>query len=292
MQKNTIIVSGRNGQLGNALEALTASDSANEYIFLGRSELDLSQPSSISRIFDQYKPSWFINCAAYTAVDKAESDQENAYAINAEAVGAIATLCEAHNTKLVHISTDYVFNGNGTSPYRVDEKTEPINYYGYSKWLGENLALKNNPHSVIIRTSWVYSDHGNNFVKTMLRLMKDRSEIRVVSDQIGCPTYAYDLAAAILKIVQETEAGNAHYGVYHFSNGGAISWCEFASAIRDEAGLHCRVQPIPTSDYPTPAKRPHYSVMDTQKIQNDFGVQIKPWRDSLKECLKKLIIES
>ncbi len=290
MQKKTIIVSGKNGQLGNALHFLTAADSVNEYVFLDRNELDLSQPSSIEKVFEQYKPSWFINCAAYTAVDKAETDQENAYAINAEAVGAIARLCKVNDTKLVHVSTDYVFNGNGTSPYRVDEKTEPINYYGYTKWLGENLALNNNPASVIIRTSWVYSDHGHNFVKTMLRLMKDRPELKVVSDQVGCPTYAYDLAAAIIKVIESTESGNEHYGIYHFSNGGAISWHEFASAIRDEAGLNCSVEPIPTSDYPTPAKRPNYSVMDTQKIQDDFGIQIKPWKDSLKDCLGKLTI--
>jgi len=287
MSKKTVLISGSNGQVGHALQTISSDNDNYNYVFLTREQLNLADESTIVKIFERYQPSWFVNCAAYTAVDKAENDQETAFAVNGESVGEIARQCNKYNTRLIHISTDYVFNGRGTKPYLEDEKTEPVNYYGYTKWIGEKLALENNPGAtVIIRTSWVYSYHGNNFVKTMLRLMKERSEIRVVSDQVGSPTYAFDLAEAILKIV----SGDNHYqpGIYHFSNKGIISWYDFASAIRDMAGLSCRVQPISTEEYPTPARRPAYSAMNTDKISSTYHIMLKDWKESLKECLKHL----
>jgi len=289
MSKPVIAVTGKNGQLGYELEQIASAYSgAFEFMFTDRSHLDIGNPSSIVDFFEKYKPAYFINCAAYTAVDKAETEQEAAYLVNAESVGLIAVQCHLHHCTLIHISTDYVFNGRGTEPYRTDAVTDPVNYYGYTKWKGEQLALANNEQTIIIRTSWVYSAHGNNFVKTMLRLMKDRAEIKVVSDQVGSPTYAADLANAILQMISSIEKGNLHYGIYHYSNEGVISWYEFASAIRDRSGFSCKVLPIPGSEYPTPAKRPSYSVMDKSSLQNDFGIHFIDWQKSLDRCLAAL----
>jgi len=294
-----ILVSGRDGQLGNELKDL-ASKQNFEFVFTDVNDLDITDENALKEAFEKYNPAFFINCAAYTAVDKAETNQEIAYKINTEAVGYIAKQCHQHNTKLVHISTDYVFDGNGTQPYKEDDKTDPVNYYGYTKWLGEQLALNNNPATVVIRTSWVYSSYGANFVKTMLRLMKERKEINVVSDQFGSPTYARDLAEAIMSIVngqwsmaneesrEETHHSPLTTQIFHFSNEGNISWYDFAVAIRDIKQLDCVVHPIPTAAYPTPAKRPAYSVFDKTKIVNAFGIQLKDWKDSLYECLQLL----
>jgi dTDP-4-dehydrorhamnose reductase len=185
----------------------------------------------------------------------------------------------------VHVSTDYVFDGNGTSPYKEEDKTEPLNYYGYTKWMGEQLALQNNPQTVVIRTSWVYSAYGNNFVKTMIRLMKERTDINVVADQFGSPTYAKDLAEAIMQIIAQN---NFQPGIYHFSNSGEITWHTFATAIKNAKHFACNVHAIPSSQYLTPAKRPAYSVMNKEKIQSTFHIQLKPWQHSLAECLEKL----
>ncbi|WP_153800424.1 dTDP-4-dehydrorhamnose reductase [Foetidibacter luteolus] len=286
MSKPVILVTGKNGQLGHALQTITPNFEDYHFVFLGREEADLSNPHALTAAFEKYQPAYFVNCAAYTAVDKAESDQENAYKVNGETVGAIAMLCKQYNTKLIHISTDYVFNGQGTAPYPVNHPAEPVNYYGYSKWIGEKLALENNPQTVIIRTSWVYSYYGNNFVKTMLRLMKERPEIRVVSDQLGSPTYAFDLADAIMAVIK---SGSFVAGVYHYSNAGIISWYDFAVAIRDKAQLNSNVLPIPTTAYPTPAKRPAYSAMDTTKIHGQYNLADKPWQQSLELCLRELL---
>ena len=291
MSKPLVVVTGKNGQLGWELQQSSLNDSKGfDFLFVGREELDLTTPSSILPFFEKYKPSYFINCAAYTAVDKAETDQETAYTVNAESVSMVAQQCNLNNCVLISISTDYVFDGNGVEPYKTETPTNPVNYYGYTKWLGEKLALENNPQTIIIRTSWVYSEHGNNFVKTMLRLMKERTELKVVSDQIGCPTYAADLAEGILHIIQLLQSGQTHFGIYHFSNSGVISWFEFATAIRNMAKLdNCTVLPQSSAAYPTPAKRPAYSVMDCSKIQNDFGVSLKSWQESLSVCLSKLV---
>ena len=289
MSKPLIVVTGKNGQLGWELRQL-AERVMKEFdiLFTGKEELDLSDLKSIPVFFQKHTPAYFINCAAYTAVDKAETEQEAAYTINAASVGVIAQQCRKYNCTLFSISTDYVFDGKGTKPYQTNTVTDPVNYYGYSKWLGEKLALENNEHTIIIRTSWLYSSHGNNFVKTMLRLMKERTELKVVNDQLGSPTYAADLADTILKMIHSLQNGNQQYGIYHYSNEAIISWYDFAVAIRKMAKLSCEVLPIPTSEYPTPAKRPGYSVMDTSAIQNDFGILLKGWVQSLENCLNTL----
>jgi dTDP-4-dehydrorhamnose reductase len=290
MQKPTVIVSGKSGQLGNELQDACVLVPQFKYRFFARDELDISNTNAIEKIFRKYKPAYFINAAAYTAVDKAETEQETAYLINAEASGNIAKICHQYNTTLIHISTDYVFDGNGNVSYKEDDETSPVNYYGYSKWMGEQLALENDPQTIIIRTSWVYSAYGHNFVKTMLRLMKDRKELNVVNDQVGSPTYAKDIAEAILKIINDCQLANANCspGIYHFSNEGIISWYDFASAIRDIKKFECVVHPIPTSQYPTPAKRPAYSAMNKDNICKTFGIVLKDWKQSLEECLSKL----
>lgn len=287
--KPIVVVTGKNGQLGWELQQLASSfQDRYEFVFTDRTMLDLAAPESIAPFFEKIKPQFFINCAAYTAVDKAETEKELALTINATSVGEIASCCARFQTKLITISTDYVFDGQGTVPYATDTPTNPVNYYGYSKAIGEQKALENNPNTVIIRTSWVYSTHGNNFVKTMLRLMKERPEIKVVADQQGCPTYAADLAEAIMQIVAVAQKGNNAAGIFHYSNTGATTWFDFASTIKELAGLSCSVLPIPTEAFPTPAKRPVYSVMDLQAITHAFGIALKPWKESLKICIGRL----
>ena len=281
-----ILVTGKNGQLGSELADISAAYPAFEFAFYGRDELDISSREQLTKVFTETAPAYVINCSAYTAVDKAEAEKEKALAINTEGVGLMASLCKQYGAKFIHVSTDYVFNGNGTNPYETDDATDPVNYYGYTKLLGEQLALQNNEESIIIRTSWVYSQYGNNFVKTMIRLMTQRPEINVVSDQVGSPTYAKDLAEAIMQIV--SSGAGFKPGIYHFSNAGIISWYQFADMIKELKGLHSVVHPIPTTAYPTPAKRPAYSVMSKDKIVADYGIVLRDWKDSLKECLAKL----
>lgn len=290
MQKPTVVVSGKNGQLGNELQDASVLFPQFNYRFFARDELDIGNTNAIEKIFKKYKPAYFINTAAYTAVDKAETEQEAAYLINAEATGNIAKVCNQYNTRLVHVSTDYVFDGSGKEPYREDDATNPVNYYGFSKWMGEQLAFENNPHTIIIRTSWVYSAYGHNFVKTMLRLMKERKELNVVNDQIGSPTYAKDIAEAILEILVNCQLPIADFtpGIYHFSNEGVISWYDFAVAMKEIKKFGCVINPIPTSQYPTPARRPANSAMNKEKICKTFGIILKDWKQSLEECLSKL----
>lgn len=282
MSKPLIVVTGKNGQLGSELEILApAFEVQYDFLLVDRSQLDLSSNESIDNFFSVHKPSVVINCAAYTAVDKAETDRDAAFQVNAVAVGKLAAFCKAIGALFITVSTDYVFNGNGTSPYLPSDTTDPINYYGASKAEGEKLAITNNPDSIIIRTSWVYSRFGNNFVKTMIRLMGERPSLNVVGDQIGAPTYAADLAAAIMHIVAQKIAGNKHSGIYHFSNSGAISWYDFAVAIGEMTHSNCVVAKIGSEAFPTPAKRPHYSLMDCSSIIQDFGVGQPDWKESL-----------
>lgn len=289
MGKPLLVITGKNGQLGWELEQISQQYADSfDFLFTDREQLDLQKPESIPTFFRQYQPQYFINCAAYTAVDKAETEKDTAYTINAVAVGEIAKECNKCQATLITLSTDYVFNGNGKVPYLPNTPTEPVNYYGYSKWMGEQLAMENNSRTIIIRTSWVYSSHGNNFVKTILRLMKERTELKVVDDQIGSPTNASDLAKAILTMIQTLEKGDIHYGKYHYSNAGVLSWYQFALRIKELAGLACSILPQASSAYPTPAKRPFYSVMDTQSIQKNFGIGLIDWDISLLKCMQQL----
>lgn len=285
--KPVVLITGKNGQLGSEIADLApALYDKFTFSFFGRDELDISNEEQVTQVFNRLKPAFVINCGAYTAVDKAETEKEKALAGNADGVGVMASLCKQLGAKFIHVSTDYVFNGQGTTPYKEEDVTDPVNYYGYTKLQGEKLALQNNDNSIVIRTSWVYSRYGNNFVKTMIRLMKERPEIRVVSDQVGSPTYAKDLAGAILQIIE----GNKPFkpGIYHFSNEGVISWFDFATAIQQLKHLNSTVSPIPTSAFPTPAKRPAYSVMSKDKIAADYGIIVRNWKEALKECLELL----
>ena len=288
--KPKILVTGSNGQLGKELQDLALSFSQFEFVFLSKEDMPIHNFELVRVFFDSVKPAYCINCAAYTAVDKAESEKELAFQINGEAVGVLAAVCKEHLTKFIHISTDYVFNGEGNYPYTENFPTDPINTYGASKLEGEKQALQLNPGCIIIRTSWVYSSFGKNFVRTMIRLMNEKDTISVVNDQIGSPTYAADLAEAILKIIDNTQSttGNWKPGIYNFSNEGIISWFEFAEAIKEIIKCPCDVKPIPTSAYPTPAKRPAYSVLDKTKIQEAFGIELKDWRGSLEACIEKI----
>lgn len=286
MSKPLIVVTGKNGQLGSELQLLAPLyDTKYDFLFVDRSQLDLSSNDSIDNFFAANTPSVVINCAAYTAVDKAETDKEAAFQINGTAVGKLAAHAAALNALFITVSTDYVFNGNGTSPYLPSDATDPVNYYGESKAVGEQLAITNNPSSIIIRTSWVYSRFGNNFVKTMIRLMGERPSLNVVGDQIGAPTYAADLAVAIMHIVTQKEKGNKHCGIYHYSNSGKISWYDFAVAIAQLIHSNCAVAKIGSEAFPTPAKRPRYSLMDCSAIIQDFGVEQLAWEESLKVCI-------
>ena len=285
MEMKKIIVTGAHGQLGKELQVAARHYPQFDFIFLGREDLSIGDPEKVHSFFNKTRPYCCVNCAAYTAVDKAESDKEQAFAINGEAVGVLAAACRKAGAKLIHISTDYVFDGNSAIPLKEEDPTGPINVYGASKLKGEELALQENPATVIIRTSWVYSEFGNNFVKTMIRLMGEKPSLNVIDDQIGSPTYAADLATAILLILG---AGTFVPGIYHYSNEGAISWFQFARAIKELTGSACPIHPIPTSQYPTPARRPHYSLLDKGRIKEVYGLSVPAWKDSLALCIARL----
>lgn len=286
MSATKIFVTGANGQLGRELRALVADFPALDFFFFDRAALPIEDPDALEAFFSREKPSWCINCAAYTAVDKAESEKESAFLINGDAVGYLAEACRKHRTRLIHISTDYVFDGSSAMPLKETDPTNPVNTYGASKLEGERQALDRYPEgTLIIRTAWVYSEYGSNFVKTMIRLMKERPSINVVDDQVGSPTYAADLAAAILRI---TQAPVYVPGIFHYSNEGRISWYQFALAIRDHIGSRCIVNPIPTVQYPTPAKRPRYSLLDKELIRMTYDLSAPDWADSLGACMARL----
>lgn len=280
----TIWVTGANGQLGSELRALASSHRHFNFLFTSREQLAIDDAQSVSRFLTDNVVDVCINTAAYTAVDLAETDREASMLINATAVGNLAHACKLNGARLLHVSTDYVFNGQGKTPYKESDKKDPVNYYGQTKLAGEQLALENDPECLIVRTSWVYSRFGKNFVKTMLRLMKEKASIGVVADQFGSPTCAADLATAVLHL----STADVSPGVYHFCNEGVISWFEFAVAIRDIAGLSCEINPIATIDYPTPAKRPAYSALDTSKFRSITGIEIPSWRKSLEICLGQI----
>ena len=288
MSTKKIVVTGANGQLGWELTQLSASYPMYEFIFADRSMFDLSKPELFESLIQKWAPQAIINTAAYTAVDKAETEQALANLINTTAVAELARIAGANDILFITFSTDYVFNGNATIPYLTDTIIDPVNFYGTTKAQGELLALAVNPNTIIIRTSWVFSSHGNNSVKTMIRLMKERISLNVVIDQIGRPTYAKDLAIATIKIIGEASDGKKIKGVYHFANKGVTSWFEFAQQIKKNAGLSCDLLPINTAQFPTPAKRPAYSVLDTQKIETAINIDIPSWEESLLACQKML----
>ena len=285
MSQPVVLVTGANGQLGKELQVLHLEFPQFRFVFASREDLKLHHFGLVENYFIALRPDYCLNCAAYTAVDKAESEPDVAMLVNGEAVGNLAAVCNKYHTRLIHISTDYVFDGESETPHREEDATGPIHVYGRSKLLGEQLCRKENSDAIIIRTAWVYSEFGHNFVKTMMRLMKDRMELNVVSDQVGAPTYAYDLAKALLHILA---SGKWEPGMYHYSNAGKISWYDFAVEIKNLIGSSCMVHPIPTSQYPTPAKRPHFSLLNTDKIRNTYAVEIPEWRKSLAECVEKL----
>ncbi len=285
MATSTILITGANGQLGKELQAASVNYPQFNFIFFSRSDLPINDNQKILGAFENIKPDYCINCAAYTAVDKAESERQEAFLINAEAVRLLAAACKSFNTKFIHISTDYVFDGNSSVPIKEDAPTNPVSVYGSSKLKGEQFSFNEQNETIIIRTSWVYSEFGNNFVKTMIRLMKEKESINVVNDQIGSPTYAADLAEAILQII---ESKKFIPGIYNYSNEGKISWYDFAIAIKQILNSSCNVSPIPTSQYPTPAKRPHYSLLDKTKIATIYSATIKNWNESLSVCMDKI----
>ena len=278
-----VLVTGSNGQLGSELRELS-SEYAYNFFFTDRTTLDITDNKALQEYISINKINTIINAAAYTAVDKAESDEANADAINHLAVKHLAQLAKEKNIKLIHISTDYVFDGTNYKPYTEDDTTNPNGVYGITKLAGEKILQEINPKdSIIIRTSWVYSSFGNNFVKTMLRLGKEKEELGVIFDQVGTPTYAKDLARAILDIVLNIK--NETAAIYNYSNEGVLSWYDFAKEIMRMAKIDCQINPIETIDYPTPAKRPHYSLLNKSKIKEDFSIIIPYWKDSLDKCL-------
>lgn len=259
------------------------------FCFTDVAELDITNGEKVGELISEFEPDFLVNCAAYTAVDKAETDQETAMLLNATAVGILAAESAKVGCKMIHISTDYVFNGNGPRPYKEDDLTDPQSAYGKTKLEGEILCQKFNPESLVIRTSWLYSAYGNNFVKSMLRLGNERSELGIVADQIGSPTNAADLAKAILTIISTVNSGDTAFvpGIYHYSNEGVASWYDFTKAIFDIAQISCVVKPIASEEYPSPTPRPAYSVMNKSKIKLIFGLTIPHWRDSLNEYFNK-----
>jgi len=286
-----ILVTGSNGQLGNELRILATLLPKENFLFHDIETLDITNFEALDKFFKINEPSVIVNCAAYTAVDKAESEVEKAFLINDIAVENIAKIASKFSCKIIHISTDYVFDGSGNKPYEEGDSTNPISIYGKSKLAGEQHVIML-PNAMIIRTAWLYSTFGNNFVKTMIRLGKEKNEIKVVYDQFGSPTYAADLAQVIIEILKLNNTGYFKPGIYHFSNEGACSWFDLASEIIFECELNCSIVPIETHDYPTPAKRPAFSVFNKAKIKKTFNISIPWWKDSLKICLEKIIQKS
>lgn len=296
-----VLVTGANGQLGQSLQYIAPNyrdpslkgEQAEQiqFVFCSSADLDITNPENCEKIFSQYKPDYCINAAAYTAVDKAESEPEKAYAVNVTGVKNIAEVCKKHSTVLLHVSTDFVFDGNKTTPYTEENIPNPTGIYGQTKLDGEKAIQEIFDQYYIIRTSWVYSQFGHNFMKTMLRLASERDSLSVVDDQIGTPTHAVDLAEVLIKIICNSslsfvEGRGEAFGIYNFSNEGQCSWYDFAKEIFKVNNISIDVKPIPTSSYPTPAKRPVYSVLDKTKIKNVFNIETKDWKVSLKDIKK------
>lgn len=284
----TILVTGANGQLGNSLRLLADRYTGFNFLFTDVDTLDITDPAAVKAIVKDNQVNYVINCAAYTAVDKAEDDEALCRRINTYAVGVLGEAAREAGARMIHVSTDYVFSGTSYRPYKETDDTRPVSAYGRTKLAGEEALQEVCPDAVIIRTAWLYSEFGNNFVKTVLRLGKERDELRFVFDQVGSPTYAGDLAAAILSVVAAGEKDAFVPGIYHFSNEGVCSWYDFTVKILEIAGIDCRVFPIETKDYPTKAVRPPYSVLNKSKIKDTYSLAIPHWESSLRVCMAKL----
>ena len=284
----TVLVTGANGQLGYALRLSAESHPEHKFIFTDVDTLDITDPEAVRRMMADGGVSYVLNCAAYTAVEKAENDEAMCSRINSFAVGVLGKAAHEAGAKMIHISTDYVFNGMGHRPYVETDETNPLSAYGRTKLAGEELLREVCPDAVILRTAWLYSEWGNNFVKTVLRLGKERDELGFVFDQVGAPTYAGDLAKAMLRVVEADIQGAFVPGIYHFSNEGVCSWYDFAVKILQLANLHCHISPIETKDYPTKAVRPPYSVLNKKKFKTTYNVTIPHWEESLKGCMERM----
>lgn len=288
-QKN-ILITGANGQLGNEIKRISIQHENNfRFFFTDVAELDITDRQAVDTFIKDNNINYIINCAAYTAVDKAEDDIDLCYKINRDAAANLGMAATNYNAKVIHVSTDYVYDGTATEPYREDATVNPQSVYGKSKREGETELLKACPESIIIRTAWLYSIFGNNFVKTMIKLGKERDSLNVVADQTGTPTNAADLAHAIIRILDYSEANHFEKGIYHYSDEGATTWYDFTLMIHKFAGItDCKVNPITTDQYPAKAPRPKYSVLDKTKIKKTFNIHIPQWEDSLETCIKEL----
>ena len=280
-----ILITGCNGQLGNEMQLLEESNPQHTYFNTDVAELDITDQKAIETFVNEHEIDGIVNCAAYTAVDKAEDNQELCTKLNANAPEYLATAIDKRGGWMIQISTDYVFDGTNHTPYVESDPVCPNSVYGRTKLAGEEAAMKACEKTMIIRTAWLYSTFGNNFVKTMIRLGQEKPELGVIFDQIGTPTYARDLAVAIFAAINQ----GVKPGIYHFSNEGVISWYDFTKAIHRIAGItQCHVRPLHTSEYPTPANRPHYSVLDKTKIKQTYGIEVPYWEESLEECIEQL----
>lgn len=285
-----VLITGANGQLGSEIRKSSELFPELSFVFTDLNELDITNPPAVEALLAEEKPQWLINCAAYTAVDKAETEEETAWLINAVAPAILAEKSRAVGCRFVQISTDYVFDGKSYLPYGEEDEVCPTSVYGHTKLEGELISQTNNPESLVIRTSWLYSSFGNNFVKSMIRLGLERDQLNVIFDQVGTPTYAGDLAMALLEIIRKTESGACQFvpGTYHYSNEGVSSWYDFAIAIHQIYGIACQVSAIESKDYPSPVARPPFSVLNKSKIKSIFGIQIPYWRTSLEKCILEI----
>jgi dTDP-4-dehydrorhamnose reductase len=282
---SNIVVFGASGQLGQCFKDIAEKQGLSSIYFPSEAEANILDFEALKNVFETYRPAYSINCAAYTAVDKAEDDQEIALKVNKTGVENLARLCAENDSVLIHVSTDFVFKGDKSTPRVEDDATEPVNVYGQTKLEGEQVVAVLLKKYFILRTGWLYSEYGNNFVKTMLKFGAERDELKVIADQAGTPTYAIDLATCIMTIIKSDSTA---YGIYHYSNEGIASWYDFAKAIFEISGTTVKVLPVKTSEYVTKAKRPAYSVMDKSKIKNTFKIEIPYWRESLVTCINKL----
>jgi dTDP-4-dehydrorhamnose reductase len=282
---NNIIVFGASGQLGQCFKEIAVKEGISSIYFPTESEANILDTDALKKVFETYKPSYSINCAAYTAVDKAEDEQEIAFKVNKTGVENLSKLCAEYNSTLIHVSTDFVFKGDQSTPRSEDSIAEPLNVYGKSKLEGEQVVEALLKKYFIVRTGWLYSEYGNNFVKTMLKLGAERDELKVIADQAGTPTYAIDLASCIMHIIKSKSQA---YGIYHYSNEGIASWYDFAKAIFEISNSQVKILPVKTAEYVTKATRPAYSVMDKSKIKKTFNMEIPYWRDSLLTCINRL----